>query len=100
MTLTKKLLVIKLGKMNKLLDQLDISKRSHNRNFYNLLKKCVDNQCVYCSVCDKPIDENHIGQTIVSNKTNGSYVKKWYHVKCSEDINITTIENENEELGN
>lgn len=87
--LTKKLLFLKIYKMRRLYKELTIDARPRRSHIYmDLLKKCIDNNTIYCGVCDQPIDESHVNQTIIINKNQTSFIKKWYHKECSLSKNM------------
>ena len=87
--LTQRLLTLKIQKLKKIQNELNIRKKPYTTKAYmDLLTKSIENNAVYCKGCNKPIDKSHIGQPIVFQKNTSSYVRKWFHKSCAEQKSI------------
>lgn len=106
--LTKKLFVIKMGKLKKYHEEITGRvKPTCTKAHLKILQRSLDNNTVYCGICEQPINEKEmIGKSIVINKNQTSYLKKWFHYDCciQKNIEIITIseqqQQQNKELLN
>jgi len=81
--LTKRLFLLKMYKLKKYQDQLNIRQKPEiNRAHLDIINKSIENNVIYCKICGEPIDETFIGKTIVLNKNSRSYAMKWRHLEC------------------